>query len=102
MGAIIADLDQEESLAMKKCGKALGMGFQIVDDILDVTSTEELLGKPIGSDLSKQKSTYLTLYTEKEATELASTYFKEALNLLTRPSFHLKHLINLCAKKISL
>ncbi len=45
-----------------KIGMDYGTSFQVLDDILDVTSTDEILGKPVGSDLKNDKTTYVTLY----------------------------------------
>ncbi len=49
----------------------MGLVFQIVDDVLDVTSTAEQLGKPIGSDSENGKTTFVTLYGAEGAMELA-------------------------------
>ena len=47
---------------MEKAAGNIGLAFQIKDDILDVTSTEEELGKPVGSDEKNHKITYVTLF----------------------------------------
>lgn len=47
---------------MGKAGNLIGVAFQIQDDILDVTSTQEVLGKPVLSDEKNHKTTYVTLY----------------------------------------
>ena len=46
---------------MEQVARAVGIAFQIQDDILDITSTQEVLGKPIGSDARNEKTTYVTL-----------------------------------------
>ena len=46
---------------MREIGRRIGLAFQIQDDILDVTSTAEELGKPVGSDTKNDKTTYVTL-----------------------------------------
>jgi len=61
-GAIIAGADEPLIQEMVKLGQVLGLAFQIRDDILDVTSTAEKLGKPIGSDSKNQKATYVTIH----------------------------------------
>jgi len=61
-GAIIGSGDTLLIQEITKLGQVLGLAFQIRDDILDVTSTAEDLGKPIGSDSKNQKSTYVTIY----------------------------------------
>ena len=63
-------------------GTAIGLQFQIVDDILDVTSTEETLGKPIGSDVANEKSTYVSLLGLDKAEQTALEMQKQALALL--------------------
>ena len=68
-------------------GAALGMAFQIRDDMLDVTGTAETFGKPIGSDLQEQKNTYMVLLgpegcekTVKELTAFAKSILNEAFD----------------------
>ncbi len=61
LGALAADADDASCEAVSGYAEALGMVFQIVDDILDVTSTAEVLGKPVGSDEHNGKLTYVGL-----------------------------------------
>ena len=61
----------------------MGLAFQIVDDILDVTGEEALLGKPVGSDAENQKSTYVSVLGLEEAKRSADMYTKKALDALT-------------------
>jgi len=61
-GAILGGADEPAIHEMVKLGRVLGLAFQIRDDILDITSTSEKLGKPIGSDSKNQKSTYVTVH----------------------------------------
>ena len=60
IGAILAGATTEEQRIVEQVAGRIGLAFQIQDDILDVTSTFEELGKPIGSDEKNQKSTYVT------------------------------------------
>lgn len=60
VGAILAGATTEEQRIVEQAAGRIGLAFQIQDDILDVTSTFEELGKPIGSDEKNQKSTYVT------------------------------------------
>ncbi|MGN0547396.1 MAG: polyprenyl synthetase family protein [Acutalibacteraceae bacterium] len=61
LGCIAAGADEEKIKAAEKYCENIGLAFQIVDDILDVTSDEATLGKPIGSDSENEKSTYVSL-----------------------------------------
>ena len=60
-GAILASLETKKSYKVKKFAKHIGIAFQIQDDILDVTSTTEELGKTVGSDETSHKTTYPSL-----------------------------------------
>ncbi len=57
----------------------LGLAFQIIDDILDCTADEKLLGKPVGSDEKNNKTTFVTIYGIEKAREIAATYTEKAL-----------------------
>ena len=74
-GSILAGASQEEIAQIEKAAYEIGIAFQIQDDILDVTSTLEMLGKPIGSDAKNHKTTYVTLKgleeSRKEQQELS-------------------------------
>ncbi len=61
IGAIMAGADREAVDKIEKIGEDIGLAFQIQDDILDVTSSLEVLGKPVHSDEKNEKTTYLTL-----------------------------------------
>lgn len=82
IGAILAGADQKAVLAMEKAAYNIGIAFQIQDDILDVTSTLEVLGKPVGSDEKNHKLTYVALYGLKESREEVKKLSKEALSIL--------------------
>lgn len=60
-GAILANADDEQLRALTQYAENIGLAFQIQDDILDVIGDQEKMGKPIGSDVSKEKSTYPSL-----------------------------------------
>lgn len=62
MGAVLSGLDESMTQHIVAISEHLGLLFQIQDDILDATSTKEVLGKPIGSDVKNDKATYVTLY----------------------------------------
>ena len=78
LGCIAARADEVQTTAAKKYADALGLAFQIVDDILDVTGTAEALGKPIGSDAENSKNTFVTLLGLDGARQAADTLAAEA------------------------
>ena len=57
LGAILGGICQDQEERLSEYGRNLGMAFQIVDDVLDLTASEEVLGKPVGSDLREGKAT---------------------------------------------
>lgn len=61
LGCISAGADEAQLLAASRFAYALGVAFQIQDDILDVIGNEEILGKPIGSDMENNKTTYVSI-----------------------------------------
>ena len=61
----------------------MGLAFQIKDDILDVTSTTEVLGKNIGSDIENGKTTYVSLLGLVKAEELLREYTNKAISALS-------------------
>ena len=67
LGAAAAGADAQQTAALDEYAACIGMVFQIVDDILDVTATAEELGKPIGSDAENNKTTFVTLKGLDEA-----------------------------------
>ncbi len=82
MGCIVADAEPATIAAAAAYAERLGLAFQIIDDILDVTGTQELIGKPIGSDAAQNKTTFVTLYGVEGAKEKAQRLTEEALMLL--------------------
>lgn len=81
-GAHLAEATDEELRCLTKFADLLGLAFQITDDILDVTSTTEELGKPVGSDAKNEKSTYVSLYGLEAAQALAAKTCDEAMQCL--------------------
>lgn len=84
MGCICAGADNDTIAAAAEYGYRLGLAFQIIDDILDVTSTTEELGKPVGSDSEENKTTFVTLYGVEKAKEIAEQITGEAMTLLEK------------------
>ena len=66
-GGILAGAGETVVEKLEKAGNLVGVAFQIKDDILDVTSTQEVLGKPVFSDEKNNKTTYVTLYGMERA-----------------------------------
>lgn len=85
MGCICAGADSADILgAAAEYGYKLGLAFQIIDDILDVTSTTEELGKPVGSDEEENKTTFVTLYGVEKAQQIAEGITEEAMACLEK------------------
>lgn len=82
IGAILAGAKDEEIKKIEIIAKNVGIAFQIQDDILDVTSTVEMLGKPILSDEKNEKTTYVTLVGLEKAKEYVEQISLEAIELL--------------------
>lgn len=82
IGATLGGAPEEDIQALEQIGRKVGVAFQIQDDILDVTSTMEVLGKPIGSDEKNNKVTYVTLVGLEEAQKEVAKLSKEAVDLM--------------------
>ena len=82
IGATLADADEESIALIEKVASKVGLAFQVQDDILDVTSTAEVLGKPIHSDEKNEKTTYVTLLGIDEAEKIVEKESVEAIELL--------------------
>lgn len=82
IGAILAGAEEEEVAVIEQVAKKIGIAFQIQDDILDVTSTEEVLGKPVFSDQKNEKTTYVTLFGLEKAKKDVEQISEEAIALL--------------------
>lgn len=81
-GAILAGADEAEVKDVKSIASDVGLAFQIQDDILDVTSTTEELGKPVMSDEKNEKSTYVALEGIGKAQEDVERISKNAIRTL--------------------
>lgn len=82
IGAALAGATEEEIFLIESVGYRLGIAFQIQDDILDVTSTSEELGKPVFSDEKNHKTTYVTLKGVDAAAQEVRRLSEEALDIL--------------------
>ncbi|MGN0580914.1 MAG: polyprenyl synthetase family protein [Ruminococcus sp.] len=101
MGCICAGADADVIRTAEEYAFRLGLAFQIIDDILDVTGTQENLGKPVGSDEEENKTTFVTLYGVARAQQIASAITSEAMTLLEQfdNSGFLKQLTEMLLKR---
>ena len=96
VGAILAGASKEEQDIIAQVAGEIGLAFQIQDDVLDVTSTMEVLGKPIGSDEKNNKTTYVTyegLDKAKQDVERISVTAVERLSSLPEKNKFLEQLL---------
>lgn len=96
MGAILAGASADEAAQIEQVASDVGLAFQIRDDILDVTSTSQVLGKPINSDEKNHKTTYVTMEglkkAEKDVKEISGRAI-DVLDQLGRKNEFLRNLI---------
>ena len=78
LGVVAAGGSEADLEVAKEYAKNIGLAFQIVDDILDVTGEKEVLGKPVGSDAGNGKTTFVTVYGVEKSRELAAKYTEDA------------------------
>ncbi|WNN00768.1 (2E,6E)-farnesyl diphosphate synthase [Bacillus cereus] len=95
-GAILSDATEEQEEKLLTFAKYIGLAFQIRDDILDVEGTEEEIGKPIGSDLSNEKSTYTTLFTVDRAKDILEETIAEAKGAISSLQLQDEYLLSIC------
>jgi farnesyl diphosphate synthase len=84
MGASFGDVSATAQAALQCYGAAIGLAFQVVDDILDVTSDSATLGKTAGKDASHDKPTYVSVLGLERSAEYAKTLLEQALAALTQ------------------
>lgn len=82
IGAVLEGADEKAVVKLEKCAENIGVAFQIQDDILDVTSSLEVLGKPTGSDEKNQKLTYVALHGLEESKRKVRELSEEAIGIL--------------------
>lgn len=83
LGCIAAGAGEEQCKAAEVYAEKIGLAFQVVDDLLDITSTTEQLGKPVGSDKENEKSTYPSLLGIAESAALADELTSQAVEALS-------------------
>ena len=82
IGAVLAGASEEDTARLEKAAENIGIAFQIQDDILDVTSSLEVLGKPVGSDEKNHKATYVSLNGLDQSRRDVAALSEEALEIL--------------------
>lgn len=88
LGAIAAGAADTAVEQAAGFAEALGLAFQIADDILDITSTSEVLGKPVGSDAENQKTTFATLNGVARSADVVKRYTQQAVDILSEFEGH--------------
>ena len=82
IGAVLAGAAQAEIAVLERCAYNIGVAFQIQDDILDVTSSLEVLGKQVGSDEKNHKLTYVAMHGLEESKRQVAKLSEEAVEML--------------------
>lgn len=103
IGACLAGADNDSINSIEKIANNVGLAFQIQDDILDVISTEEILGKPVLSDEKNHKTTYVTIEGLEKAQQTVKELSDEAVTLLHSLSFEnifIENLINMLVHRV--
>ncbi|GMR66247.1 MULTISPECIES: (2E,6E)-farnesyl diphosphate synthase [Bacillus] len=95
-GSILSDATEEQEEKLLTFAKYIGLAFQIRDDILDVEGTEEAIGKPIGSDVSNEKSTYTTLFTVDRAKDILEETIAKAKDAIGSLQLQDEYLLSIC------
>lgn len=93
-GGILGGGSEAEISALELIGEKIGVAFQIQDDILDVTGTQESIGKTVGSDEKNKKITYVTMYGLEHAEAEIMRLSNEAIELLSKLSGNTEFLEN--------
>lgn len=102
MGALIGDANADELTALNEFSHALGLAFQIRDDILDIEGSSEQLGKTAGKDCKQNKSTYPQLLGMNETKNLLAAYVEKmraSLSLLQREPTALNYIAELAVNR---
>jgi geranylgeranyl diphosphate synthase type II len=81
-GGITGGGSKEEIEALRRYGDGIGLAFQIIDDVLDVVGDQEKLGKRVGSDLEKEKVTFVTFFGVDGARKKAREEIEKAISAL--------------------
>ncbi|TPH16549.1 (2E,6E)-farnesyl diphosphate synthase [Litorilituus lipolyticus] len=88
-----SNVNDKDKQALKEFAQLVGLAYQVQDDIIDITSSEEELGKPAGSDLAANKSTYPALLGLQGAQEKAQQLYQQALQALRTLPYNSESLV---------
>ncbi|MDE6181967.1 MAG: polyprenyl synthetase family protein [Eubacteriales bacterium] len=100
-GAIISNANEKEIEKLKEIGYKLGIAFQIQDDILDITGKQDIIGKPILSDVKNNKTTYVSINGLEKANKDYKKLSEEALLGLKELNFENKFIYKYISKLIN-
>ena len=92
MGVAVGGGSDVQLAAAQAFGESIGLAFQMVDDILDVTASAQTLGKPVGSDAQNEKVTYITLCGLENTKRIAAEKTKKAIEALSAFDGDISHL----------
>ena len=95
IGAVLAGATESQVQAIEGIAKNIGLAFQIQDDILDIEGDEATLGKPIGSDIRNEKTTYVTFAGMEKSKEEVKRLTDEAIAELNKLPVHNEFLVEL-------
>ncbi|ERI91336.1 putative geranyltranstransferase [Clostridiales bacterium oral taxon 876 str. F0540] len=82
-GAVMGGASNEEEMLLNNFGEKLGLAFQIKDDILDVTSSKDVLGKTVNADVNNNKTNFISTYGLEKCKELCVSLTNECINTLS-------------------
>jgi len=100
MGAACGETTPQALNGLKRYGQALGLAFQVVDDILDVTADSATLGKTAGKDAANDKPTYVSLLGLDEAKSYAQSLLREAFDALQSTGLTHTHTLAALAERV--
>jgi len=100
MGAACGETSAEQVSALQRYGHAIGLAFQVVDDILDVTADSAILGKTAGKDAQANKPTYVSILGMARSQAYARTLYAQATQALACPSLGNTHALHALADMV--
>lgn len=100
MGATCGDASTQVLAGLQAYGQSIGLAFQVVDDVLDVTADSATLGKTAGKDAANDKPTYVSLLGLEKAQNYAQTLLDEALHALQQTGLSHTHTLSALAQRV--